>query len=168
MVHRWCIITGCLEANRVLTSSDSPAPLPRRIRPQGSDDESPACKAPRVVSPVIPGVSTRTASSTIISSATSYAGTAKSYDPPVPKLCSVLYGRWPPILPVSIPLPRFADKNFMPSPVWSTSVAILQYPGHRPRSPVLPRPVSIWMLLVPSVPVRVMVILRCRRLGLTG
>ena len=50
-------------------SSDSPAPLFRSIQPRASDDEAPACKARRVVSPVIPEVSTRTVSSTMDSSA---------------------------------------------------------------------------------------------------
>ena len=62
------------------------------IRPRGSDDESPVCKARRAVSPVISEVSTSTDSSMIVSSVTSYAGTAKSYDPPAPRPCSILYG----------------------------------------------------------------------------
>ena len=33
------------------TSSGSPAPLPRSIRPWGSGDESPSCKAPQAVAP---------------------------------------------------------------------------------------------------------------------
>ena len=128
------------------TSSGSPTLLPRSIRPRRSDDESPACKAPLAVSPVIPGVSTRTVSSTIVSSASSYTRTATSYAPPVPNLRSVLYGERPPILPTSIPLPRFANKNFVPSHVRSSSVATQQYP--RPRSHVLPRFASTWMLSV--------------------
>ena len=47
---------------------------PHSIQPRGSDDESPVCKTRRAVSPVIQEVSTSTASSTIISSVTSYAG----------------------------------------------------------------------------------------------
>ena len=90
------------------------------IRPRGSDNDFPACKARQAVSPVLPEVSTRTASSTIILSVT-------SYDSLLP--CSALYNGLPPILPVSIPLPRFADKNFMPSPVWSLLVATQQYPS---------------------------------------
>ena len=112
----------------LLLSSDSPAPLYRSVLPRGSVD-SPACKAHRAVSPVIPEVSTRTASSTIISSVTSYAGTATSDNSPVPKPYSVLYNGRPPILPVSILLPRFADKNFVPSPVQSLVVATQQYPS---------------------------------------
>ena len=101
----------------------------RSIRPRGSDDESPVCKARRVVSPVIPEVSTSTASSMIVSSVTSYAGTATSYDLPVPRPRSILYGGQPPILPMSIPLPRFANKDFVPSPVRSSLVATQPYPS---------------------------------------
>ena len=105
---------------RLLPTSDSLAPLSRVIRPQGSEDDSPACKARRAVSPILPEVSTRTASSTIVSSVTSYVGTATSN----------VSLRWAaPILPVSIPLPRFADKNFMLSPVRSSLVATQQYPS---------------------------------------
>ena len=89
------------KTTRLLLSSDSPAPLSRSIRPLGSDDDSPACNARRAVSPVIPEVSTITASSTIISSITSCAGTATSDDSPVPKPCSVLYSQRPPMLPAS-------------------------------------------------------------------
>ena len=49
------------------TSSDSPVPLPRSIRQRRSDDESPACKAPRVVSPVMTGGLAQAATSTIVS-----------------------------------------------------------------------------------------------------
>ena len=98
------------KATRLPLSLDSPAPLSRSIRPLGSDDDSPACKAHRAVSPVIPEVSIRTASSTIVSSATSYAGTATSDDSLVPKPRSVQYSGRPPILPVSIPIQRFAAK----------------------------------------------------------
>ena len=89
------------------------------------------CKARRAVSPVIPEVSTRTASSTIVLSATSYAGTATPYDPPVLKLRSVLYSGRPPTLPVLILLPRFADKNFSPVSVGGDS-AISIIPGSGP------------------------------------
>ena len=81
------------------------------------------------MSPVLPEVSTRTVSSTIVSSVTSYVGTATSNDSAVPKPRSVLYGGLSPILPVSIPLPRFADKNFVPSPVRTSLVATQQYPS---------------------------------------
>ena len=112
-----------IKTTRLLLSSDSPAPLYRSIRPQGS-----VCKARRAVSPVIPEVSTRTASSTIVLSATSYAGTTTSYDPPVLKLHSVLYSGRPPTLPVLILLPRFADKNLCPVSVGGDS-AISELPG---------------------------------------
>ena len=121
---------ACCHAVLCYCSSGSPTPLPRSIRPRRLDDESPACKAPiMAVSPVIPGVSTRTASSMIVSSALSYARTALSYAPLVPKPRSVLYGECPPILSISISLPRFADKNFVPSHVRSSSVATQQYPS---------------------------------------
>ena len=79
----------------LLLSPESPAQLSRSIRPRGSDDDSPACKARRGVCPVLSEVSTRTASSTIVSSVTSYVGTATSYDSPVPKPRSALYGGLP-------------------------------------------------------------------------
>ena len=69
----------------------------------------------------------RTASSTIVSSVKSYVGTATSNDSPVPMVHSALYGGLPPILPVLIPLPRFADNNFVLSPVWSSLVTTQQY-----------------------------------------
>ena len=96
------------------------------IQPRRSDDDYPARKAPRAVSPVVPEVSTRTASSTIISSASRL--TAASYAHLVLKPRSVLYGGHPPILPISIPLPRFADKNFVTSHVRSSSMPTQQYP----------------------------------------
>ena len=95
----------------------------RSIRPRGSDDEAPVCKARQAVSPVIPEVSTSTASSTIVSSVTSYSGTATSYDLPAPRQRSILYGGQPPMLLVLIPLLRFANKYFVPSPVRSALVA---------------------------------------------
>ena len=104
------------------TSSDSPVPLPSSVRHHMSDDESLACKAPRAVSPVMTGVSAQEATSTVVS--------AKKYcAPSVPKLCSVPYGWRRPILPVSLLLPLFADQEFEPTPVWSTSVVTQQYPS---------------------------------------
>ena len=64
------------KTTQLLLSSDSPAPLSHSIRPRGLDDDSPACKA---VCLVLPEVSTRTASSMIVSSVTSYAGTMLCY-----------------------------------------------------------------------------------------
>ena len=57
---KWAAKCDQIQGTRSLTSSGSPTPLPRSIRPGRSDDESLACKAPRAVSPVIPEVSTRT------------------------------------------------------------------------------------------------------------
>ena len=91
---------------RLLPSTDSPTPLPCSIR-----------------------LRARTASSTIVSSVTSYVGTAMSSDYPVPKPRSTLYGGLPPVLPVSIPMPRFPDKNFVPSPIRSTLVPTQHYPS---------------------------------------
>ena len=92
------------------TTLYSLVPLPRSIRQRGSDDESPACKAPVAVSPVMTGGSAQAATSTIV--------LAESYSAPtVPKLCSVPYGgQWP-----SVPVPKF--------PVRSSSVATQQYPS---------------------------------------
>ena len=97
--------------------SYSPEPLPRIIRQRGLDDESPACKAPRAVSPVRTDRSVHAATSTITSA-------DKYSDPAVPELRSIPYGGRPrrPRLHVSLPLPRFADRTFVPSPVRSSSV----------------------------------------------
>ena len=123
--------TGCSpnKTTWLLLSTYSPAPLSRAIRPPVLDDDYPACKARRAVSPVLLEVSTRTTSSTIILSVTSNVGTATSNDSPVPKPRSPLYGGLPPMLPVLIPLPRFADKKFVVSPVESSIVATQQYPS---------------------------------------
>ena len=114
---------------RLLPSSDSPTLLPHSIRPRGSNNNSQACKARRAGSPVLPEVSTKTASSTIVSSVTSYVGTATSSDSPVPKPRSTLYSGLPPILPVSIPLPWFTDKNFVLFPIRSSMVPTQQCPS---------------------------------------
>ena len=91
------------------TSPDSPITLPRGFTRGRSDDESPACKAPRAMSPVMLGESAQAATSTIVS--------VKKYcAPSVPKLRSASYGWKQPILPVSLPLPRFADGDFVLSP----------------------------------------------------
>ena len=81
------------------------------------------------MSPVIPEVSTSTVSSMIVLSVTSYAGTATSYDPPAPRPRSIHCGGQPPILPMTIPLPRFANKDFVPSPVRFALVATQPYPS---------------------------------------
>ena len=86
------------KTTRLLLSSDSPALLSRSFRPRGSDDDSLACKACRAVSLVLLEVSTRTVSSMIVSSVTSYARTATSNDSPVLKPSLALYGGLPPIL----------------------------------------------------------------------
>ena len=116
-------------AKRILTSGtgsptppDSPVLLPCSITQRRSDDESPACKAPRAVSPVMPGASVQTATSTLVSA-------EKYCAPSVPKLRSVSYGWRRLILPVSLPLPRFADRDFEPPPVRSSSVTTQQYPS---------------------------------------
>ena len=95
------------------------------IQPRRSDDDYPARKAPRAVSPVVPEVSTRTASSTIVDKDRIISA---SYAHLVLKPRSVLYGGHPPIFPISIPLPRFADKNFVTSHVRSSSMSTQQYP----------------------------------------
>ena len=100
----------------------------RSIRPRGSDDESPVCKARRAVSPVIPEVSSAE-SSMMVSPVTSFAGTATSYDLPAPRPLLDSPRGQPPMLPMSIPLPRFANKDFVPSPVRSALVATQPYPS---------------------------------------
>ena len=104
---KWEVGHGPNTTTRLPPSSDSLTPLPRSIRPiatRGSDYGFSGLQSPLM----------RTASSRIVSSVTFYVGTATSSDYPVPKPCSTLYSGLPPILPVSIPLPRFADKNFVP------------------------------------------------------
>ena len=101
------------------TSSDSPVPLPRSIRHCMSDDESPACKAPRAVSPVM---SAQAATLTVVSA-------EKYCAPSVPKLRSIPYGWWWPSLPVSLPLPCFTNRDFKPTLVRSSAVATQQYPS---------------------------------------
>ena len=86
------------------TSTDSPVPLPRSIRHRRSDDES------RAVSPVMPGVSAQEATSTVVSA-------EKYRAPSAPKLYSVPYGWRRPSLPVSLPIPRFADQEFELTPI---------------------------------------------------
>ena len=81
----------------------SPEPLSRSIRQRGSDDESPACKAPQAGSPLMPNRSAHAATTTI-TSADKYSA------PAVPEFRLVLYGGWRPSLPVSLPLPRFANR----------------------------------------------------------
>ena len=111
-----------------------------------------------MVSPVIPEVSTSAESSMMVLSITSYAGTATSYDLPAPQPRSILHGGQPPMLPMLIPLPRFANKNFvrlLSGLRWSQLSHI-----HHPQSHTLPRPVLICTLLLPSVPGRVTVIFR--------
>ena len=51
---KWASKRDQVQETRSLTSSGSPTPLPRSIRSRRSDNESPAFKAPRLVSPVIP------------------------------------------------------------------------------------------------------------------
>ena len=95
---------------------------------RSSDNESPVCKTRRAVSPVVPEVSAGATSSTTVSSVTSYAGAAVSYDPLAWQPRWSLYGGQPPTLPVSMPLPRFANKDFVPSPLQSVLVAAQPYP----------------------------------------
>ena len=96
---------------------------------QDSDDESPVCKSRRAVSPATPRVPSSATSSTIVSSVTSYSRTAESHDLPVTRRRSILYSGRPTILPVSMPLPKFADRDFVPSPVRSALVATQPYPS---------------------------------------
>ena len=88
------------------------------IRPRGSDNDFLACKACQEVCPVLPEVSTRTASSTIILSVT-------FYDSPLP--CSALYNGLPLYCLCRFHCHASPIKNFMPSPVRSSLVATQQY-----------------------------------------
>ena len=105
--------------NRTLGSGSptpSCSPDSSQYQTAGSYEDSPACKAPRAVSPVMTDRSAHAATSTI-TSADKYSA------PTVPVPRSVPYGGWRPSLPISLLLPRFTDRAFVPSLVRSSSVA---------------------------------------------
>ena len=64
---KWVVKCDQIQGTQSPTSSGPLTPLPRSIRPWRSDDDSPARKAPRAVSPVVPEVLTRTVPSMIVS-----------------------------------------------------------------------------------------------------
>ena len=64
---KWAAKRNRTSRTGFLTSSDSPVSLPHSIRHRMSDDESPTCKAPQAVFPVMPGVSAHKATSTVVS-----------------------------------------------------------------------------------------------------
>ena len=86
----------------------------RGIRQWEPDDDSPRCKTRRALSPSTSEVSAVNTSSTAVSS-------------PVPH--SHLYGERPPLLPVTLRRPNFADKDFIPSASQSILVATQEYPA---------------------------------------
>ena len=85
-----------------------------------SQDISPCCKSRRALSP-----HTRTISTTTTTSSAAVLTL-------VPRLC--LYGRHPPLPPIDLRLPDFADKDFIPSKLQSMWVPTHEYPA----SPVSP------------------------------
>ena len=92
-------------------------------------DGSPLCKTRRVVSPVAPEVSADNQPSMSGSSVKSSASPAVSYVSPAPRACSLLYVGWLSVVPVSLELPRFADKDFVQSRIQSVVVATQPYPA---------------------------------------
>ena len=102
-----------------------PVPLPQIAKQHMSDDDPPVCKDPRAESPVV--------------SESSPAGTLAVFStdkygaPQVPKMYSASFSWRRPILPVSLPLPRFATQDVAPDIGQSSSVATPQYQGS-PRS----------------------------------
>ena len=77
---------------------------------------------------MIINTSNGTTSATVVSSITSYAGATASSVLPTPRPCSLIYDGRPYILQLSLDLPRFADKNFLPSMLQSILVAAQPYP----------------------------------------
>ena len=72
----------------------------------------------------MPEVLAGATSSTVVSSIKSYAGAAVLF-----RRRSLLYGGRSHILPVSMPLPNFADKDFVPSLIQSVMVATQPCPS---------------------------------------
>ena len=101
----------------------------RSIRSRDPGDDSPLCKTRRAVFPVAPEVSAGNQPSTSASSVKSSAGSTTSYVSPVRRPRSLLYDGWPSVVPVSLELPRFADKDFVQSRIQSVMVATQPYPA---------------------------------------
>ena len=72
-------------------------------------------------SPIVPEKSYSDMPSAVVSSITLSSGAAPSTVSPTPH--SLLYGDRPPLMPMSLQLPRFADKDFVPSSIQSVLVA---------------------------------------------
>ena len=98
------------------------------IWPQDPDDESPLCNTRRAVSPAVLEVSADTTPSTIASSVKSSAGPVASYVSPAPQPRYLLCNGRPPVVPISLELPRFADKDFVQFRIQSVVVATQPYP----------------------------------------
>ena len=107
-------------SSSLLQDSDLLRDLCRRT----SQDVSPRCKSRRALSPRTKTISTTTTSSAAVST-------------PVPHLC--LCGGRPPLPPIDLRLPDFADKDFIPSRLQSIWVATQEYPA----SPVSPASQSL-------------------------
>ena len=109
----------------------------RGARPRDQDVESPLCKSRRAASPIMLEVSSRKKPSLTVSSKMLSSGTAPSDTPGTdapPLIHTLLYGGRPPLAPVSLRIPRFADKDFIPSKIQSVLVATMPYPSS-PESP---------------------------------
>ena len=79
-----------------------------------SGDVSPRCKSLRALSPRTKTFSTTTTSSAAVSTS-------------IPQLC--LCGRRPPLLPIDLLLPKFADKDYIQARLESMWVATQEYPA---------------------------------------
>ena len=136
------------EGRRPIRKAPMPATLdtPCGIRSRDLDDESPHCKSHHSASPIVPEVSSSVTPSVGVSSVTLYSGTAPSDAPGTdapsdapgtdapPSTHLLLYGGRPPLVPVLLRLPRFADKDFIPSTIQSILVATMPYPNLRSRA----------------------------------
>ena len=122
---RWESNRVPIQRNQFPTISDTLC----SIRPQDTDNEYPLCKSRRVLSPVVPEVSADTVPSTSASSVKLSTGAAASYVLPAPRPRSLLYDGQPPVVPVSLELSRFADKDFMQSRIQCVVVATQPYPS---------------------------------------
>ena len=116
----------------------------RNIRPHYPVDDSPQCKSHRAVFRIISEVSSSAMPSTVVTSITLSSGAAPSAISPTSH--SLLYGGRPPLLPVSLQLSRFANKDCVSSSIQS-DLAATRVVFHL-RGRMLPRPVSIWMCLL--------------------
>ena len=90
---------------------------------QGSGRSVPTLQDPPGGIPVVPAVSVDTRTSKIASPVKSSAGPAASYVSPAPRPRSLLYNGRSPVAPVSLELPRFADKDFVQSRIQYVMVA---------------------------------------------